>query len=339
MKTSRRLESFLVLPENRFAHAAIHAAEPATQTVYLHGPSGVGKSALASQAIDRCLAVSPKAKVQSWTGSEFAAEFAEAASNKTIPLFQSLTRQFDLLVFEDLQSLEGRPETQMQLLSLTNELLASNCRIIWTSRKSPGQLARFLPKLISRFRGGVLAPVRMPGPDSRRLLAEHFARTRRIAASPAALELLAEHLAVSPREFLAALEQLASLARHDRRPVDSDLVRKFIDHDVPPPKLKLEDVCRAVASQFSTTAAELRSLKRVRSAALPRQCAMLLARELTGASVQAIGRYFGGRDHSTVVHSCQRVQELLQSQPDLQSRLNQVRHALGAGPPELECDS
>lgn len=328
-------DSLLVLPENRFAHAAIHA-EPPARTVFLHGPSGAGKSALAAQAVDRLLAVSPKARVQHWTGSQFAAEFAEASSNRTIPLFQSLTRRFDLLVLEDVQALEGRPETQVQLLSLTDELLATDCRILWTSRKSPGGLARFLPKLVSRFRGGVLARMRLPGRDSRRLLIEHFARERRISAASAALDLLAEELAVSPRELLGVIEQLAALARHDRRPIDLELARKFLAHEPPARRLTLDDVCRAVARQFGTTVAELRSVKRARTAALPRQCAMFLARELTGSGMQTIGRYFGGRDHSTVVHACHRLAELLESQPDLRTQLDQARYALGAGPPELE---
>jgi chromosomal replication initiator protein len=327
---------FLVLPENRFAHTAIIASDETAQAVFLYGPSGVGKTELATQAVEALLDRLPQSRVQHLTASQFAAEFAEASTNKTIPLFQSLTRQVDLLVIEDIHALEGRPETQTQLLSLTNELLSSDCRVIWTSHKSPGELKQFLPRLISRFRGGVLAALRLPGPESRRKLIEHFARTRHFNISPAALKLLADELAVSPRELLSALQRLTALARHDRRPVDSDLVRKFLAHDAPPQKLKIDDICRAVARQFGTTATELRSQKRSRSAALPRQCAMLLSRELTASSLERIGRFFGGRDHSTVVHACQRVLELVESEPDLRTHLNQIRHSLGVAPAEEE---
>ncbi|MSR60794.1 MAG: hypothetical protein EXS05_24665 [Planctomycetaceae bacterium] len=329
--------AFLVLPENRFAHTAISALvsardEAPIRPVFLCGSSGVGKTHLASQAIWGLLGVAPKARAEQWTASQFAAEFAEASSNRTIPLFQSVTRQLDLLVLEDLPALEGRIQTQIQLLSLTNELLSTGCRIVWTSRKSPGELSQFLPKLVSRFRGGILCPLRKPGPESRRLLVQHFARSRQVVAAPGALRLLAEKLAVSPRELLAAVQQLGALGRHERRPIDSDLVRKFLAHDVPPPQLKIEDICRSVARQFGTTATELRSRRRTQSAALPRKCAMFLAREMTPCSLQQIGRYFGGRDHSTVVHSCQRLTLLLERQPDLRSYLNQVRHELGVGP-------
>lgn len=329
---------FLVLPENQFAHAAITAGDENVPTVFLHGPSGVGKTELATQAVELLVTRYPTARTQQMTASQFAAEFAEASVNKTIPLFQSLTRQFDLLVLEDVHALEGRPETQTQLLSLINELLSNGCRIVWTSHKSPGELVQFLPRLINRFRGGVLAAIRLPGPESRCKLVEHYARMRAVSATPQALQLLARELAVSPRELFAALQRLSVLARQERRPVDSDLVRKFLAHDVPPQKLKIEDICRAVARQFGTTATELRSRKRARSAALPRQCAMLLARELTAGSLAQIGRFFGGRDHSTVVHACQRLTELVASHPDLRTHLNQIRHSLGAAPAQEACE-
>lgn len=323
---------FLVLPENQFAHAAITRCDEVVRTVFIHGPSGVGKTELATQAVHLLLARLPKARVQQMTASEFAAEFAQASVNKTIPLFQSITRKLDLLVLEDIHALEGRPETQSQLLSLINELLATECRVIWTSHKSPGELTNFLPRLVNRFRGGVLAAMRLPGPESRSKLIEHYVKMRSVSATPTALRLLASELGVSPRELFAALRRLAALARHDRRPIDSDLVRKFLAHDVPPQKLRIEDVCRAVARQFGTTATELRSRKRSRSAVLPRQCAMFLARELTPASLEQIGRFFGGRDHSTVVHACQRFVELSGTEVDLRAQLNQIRHSLGATP-------
>jgi chromosomal replication initiator protein len=323
---------FLVLPENQFAHAAVTGDDRRPQHIFLHGPSGFGKSRLASLAIQQRLVISPRARVQQMTASQFAAEFAEASDARTVPLFQSLTRELDLLVLEDLQVLSGRPQTQIQLLSLINELTANDARVIWTSRLSPGELPDFHPKLISRFRGGVLASLRLPGPDSRRLLIEQMARSARVAISPPALNMLADELAVSPRELLSAVERLAALARHDRRPIDSDLVRKFLEHELAPRKLKLDDICRAVGARFGASMSDLRSRSRARRASMSRQCAMLLARELTSSSLEQIGRFFGGRDHSTVVHACQRLAGRLESDADLRSQLNQIRHDLRSEP-------
>src|SRR5579872_2942576 len=135
------LVPFLVLPENRFAFEAVSPiGEGTIRPVYLHGPSGVGKSHLVRQAVRHFLTRQPAARVQHLTAGEFAAEFSEASSNRTIALFQSATRDFDLFVLEDLQVLDRRPETQVQLLALYNDLTAAGCQVIWTSRNSPGDL-------------------------------------------------------------------------------------------------------------------------------------------------------------------------------------------------------
>jgi chromosomal replication initiator protein len=327
---SEVLEPLLALLENRFALEAVLSpgAADADRPVFVHGPSGTGKTLLARHAASRFAAARPKARVARLSASEFAARFAESASLGSIAAFQAETRQLDYLLMEDLQALQGRTETQTQLLFLIDALQAGGRPILWTSQKSPGELASFLPKLVSRFRAGVLAPIRLPGVESRRVLLAHFAQRQKAMISEGALCLLAQRLAVSPRELNSVVRQLQALSRSERREVDSDLVRKFLEHDVPPAKCRLEDVCRTVARHFGVSAAGLRSKKRQSSLVLARQFAMALARELTPCSLGQIGRYFSGRDHSTVVHACQRLAELISSDPQLEAALNQVRRTL-----------
>ncbi len=340
------LVSFLVLPENRFAFEAVRAiadpqpADDPPRPIYLYGPSGVGKTHLARHAVRLFLARHPTARVEHVTAAEFAAEFAEASSRKTIPLFQTATRQFDLFVMEDLQALERRKQTQIQLLLLCDELAAGGCQIIWTSRSPPGEMPQFSRKLVSRFRGGVTGHLRQPGPASRFKLLEHFSRSRQIRLPEEGARLLADELDVSPRELWAALTQLNSIARQHRRPIDSDLVRKFLRREVAAPRPKLADVCSAVARQFGITGGQLRSRKQTRGVVVPRQFAMLAARQLTGRSLEQIGKYFGGRDHSTVIYACRRLARLLPFEPELRLNLSQIETVLGipegslsAGPP------
>jgi len=326
---SPTLVPFLVLPENRFAFEAVASVgEGQPRPVFLHGPSGVGKSHLARHAVRLFLSRQPNARVQHLTAAEFAAEFSEASSNRSIPLFQSATRDFELFVLEDVQALDRRPETQEQLLALCNDLTAARCQIIWTSRHSPGELGGCLKKLVSRFRAGVLAQLKAPGRDSRIRLVQHFAEAQQLAVTPETAVLIADGLAVSPRELWAALVQLDSLANQHRRLLDSDLVRRFLRQEVVPPKPRLEDICRAVARQFGISASQLRSRQQSRGVVVPRQCAMHLARQLSGRSLQQIGKYFGGRDHSTVIHACQRLQELLPQATDLRLNLTRIEAAL-----------
>lgn len=330
------LVPLLVLPENRFAFEAISAIGAGGPPIFLYGPSGIGKSHLARYAVREYLARHPQARVQHLTAGDFATEFAEAAARGTIPLFQAATREFDLFVLEDLQALAGRTETQIQLLALYNELHAAGAQIVWTSSAAPGELPQFLRKLVSRFRAGVLACLRPPGPASRERLLAHFASHRQVPLPPEAARALAAGLAVSPRELWAALGQLQALARHERRPVDRDLVELYLQRDVAMPRPRLEDIARAVARQFGVTVGELRSRKQSRQFVLPRQCAMFLARRLTDSSLEKIGKFFGQRDHSTVIHGCRQLARLVPQQADLRLALSQIESTLGIADEGIE---
>lgn len=330
-------DPFLIMPENRFAYTAVaelrkRAASP-PPPIYLYGPSGTGKSHLAALAKLFFTRLRPDAIVHRLLASEFAADLAEASEKQTIHEFRARFEGCQLFICEDLHALEGRVESQKQLMLLCDELLANHCQIVWTSRKAPGELTQMLPKLVSRFRGGVTAQVKLPARESRRKLIEHFAKIRQILLQGAAVELLAESLAVSPRELQAAVLQLEALARQGHQSLNVDVARRFLSQDTPRPHISLDEITRAVARQFGVSTKELRSRVRSQGVVAPRQCAMFLARELTDDSLQRIGKYFGDRDHSTVLHACQRVLGLLPDSPALRSQLSQVRSALGAPEP------
>ena len=326
---SSLLVPFLVVPENRFAFEAVSSiGDGPPRNIFLHGPSGVGKSHLARHAVRLFLAREPAARVRHLTAGEYAAEFAEASAGKMVPLFQSSTRDVDLFVLEDVQILDRRNETQIQVLALMNDLAAAGCHCLWTSRLSPGETVGFDKRLLNRFRGGVVAPLRSPGHESRLLLLNHFAIVRRLVLPDDALELLASGLDVSPRELWAALGRLEALSRQQVRTIDSDLVRKFLQEEVAPLKPHLDDICRAVARQFGISVRDLRSRGQSRGVVLPRQCAMLLARQFSGRSLEQIGRYFGGRDHSTVIHACRRLARLIPHEAELRQNLSLIETAL-----------
>ncbi len=323
------LVPFLVLPENRFAFEAVSSiGEGTPRAVFIYGPSGVGKSHLARYAVRSFLSKRPDARVQHLTAGEFAAEFADASSGRTISLFQSATREFDLFVLEDLQVLDGRSQTQFQLLALCNDLAATGCQIIWTSRNSPGEMNGIDKKLLSRFRGGVVAQMRPLELESRIRLLKHFAEFQHLPLPADAAEVLAAGMDVSPRELWSLVGRLDTHSRQHRRPVDSDLVRRLLQHEVAPLKPRLDDICRAVARQFGISIHELRSRRQNRGVVLPRQCAMLLARQFSGRSLEQIGHYFGGRDHSTVIHACRRLARLIPHEAELRQNLSQIETAL-----------
>jgi chromosomal replication initiator protein len=215
------------------------------------------------------------------------------------------------------------------LLAACNDLTAAGCQMIWTSRDSPADLVGYLKKLVSRFRAGVLARLKPPGAESRLKLLEHFAGLQHLRLPEDAAQALAADLPVSPRELWSVVLRLKALSQQ-RRPVSSDLVRRFLQQEVAPRKPRLDEISRSVARQFGVSVSQLRSRRQSRGVVLPRQCAMLLARQLSGRSLKQIGNYFGGRDHSTVIHACQRLALLLPQEADLRLNLLQIEASLTA---------
>lgn len=323
---------FVILPENRLAYTAVTRWPDPTQQIpllILYGTSGIGKSHLVRYALNLAQEKNLDWKQKHLTASTFAAELAEASEARGIARFQKQYRTADLLVIEDLQGIERRPETQQQLVSLLDEFLKEGKPLLLTSRKPVGELEGFSARFISRCHGGLIVPLRKPGPESRRLLWEHFAKKRHLLLPEEVLTLLATKCDVSPREIQGILLQIENLARQSRKLLDVALVKRFLDTELPQVQLNLKEIARITAQHFGVPLARLRSAQRDQTTVVPRQCAMLLARELTSEHLESIGKFFGGRDHSTVVRACQRLQSQLGDDPELRRHLQQLRAKLG----------
>ena len=325
-------ESFLLLRENRFAHAAVSRLHgrngSAGALTYIYGTSGTGKTLLVRQFVAEARRADRTLRLVHLTASQFAAEFAEALSDQTIDEFHQRYRQLDLFVCEDLGALEGRTEAQQQLVAVLDEIRHSGGRVLMTCRSLPGELKNFLPRLVSRCRGGVCAPVGAPDATGRAGLIAHFAAKRQIALPSDVVQLLAESLAVSPRELLAAVVQLETCARLEKRSIDGELARRYLRGDVTSRTLTLPEIAKVVARQFDVKVADLRSETRSQGLVVPRQCAMLLAREVTGFSLSQIAAYFGRNNHATVLHACRRMQALLADSPALRQHVTYIRREL-----------
>jgi chromosomal replication initiator protein len=323
---------FLVLDENRLALTALNGLRNRTRRgarlVYVYGPSGNGKSHLARQFVRDERRHSPRAQIAHVTGAQFAAELAEASKAKTIPEFQRRYRDLDVFVCEDIQALEGRWESQRQLIFALDEVLGAGGRCLFTARKSPGELINVFQRLVNRCRGGVTAAVKSPGQQARADLVMHFAQTQQIPISEEAGRTLSKELPVSPRELLATVLQLDAWARMDGSAVDDRFVRRYLDGEVKPAAITLDQISRAVAKHFDMSLKKLRSGTRTQGEVLPRQCAMWLARQLTREPLRAIAGFFGRKNHATVVHACGRLKRLTRSDAAVRQHLAQIRHEL-----------
>ncbi len=330
---SRDTHTFLVTEENRFAYAAVMQLRTGEATrpcrlVTISGPSGCGKSHLARHLIREALLAEPQLLEASYTAAEFAANFASASQSGCIPEFQNSMRRLQLLVIEDLQALESRPESQQQLLAVIDEIVARGGRVLLTSDKPVGELKKLPAKLVNRCHGGICAEIALPGPGTRTTLLSHFAAALQLPVPEDVLRLLAARLPVSCRELHGALVKLRTLADGNRERIDvhsaMTIIRELSERNGP----SLSDIARAVSAEFSVPVAEMRSPGRVQAVVIARQTAMYLSRKLSDKSLSAVGEYYGGRNHATVLHACRRAAEQLEEDQEYAQRVRNIRHVL-----------
>lgn len=329
---SLRSGEFLVLPENRLAYTAATAwgkSDAETGPVYLYGPSGIGKSHLAERVLRRISAEEPNLVLKQFTASQFAAELTEAISKGGVRKLQKGYRDVDVVVVEDLQALERLLESQQQLLVLIDFWTAHGIRMMFTSRKGPGELEGFSTKLVSRFRSGVCTTLRPLSVESRRLILAHSAQERGLLLPEEVLDALAKESGGSPRELVGLVLRLDAYGKQSKSKINLALVKKFLQGDPQALPITLTEIVRATAAHFGIPVSQMRSNRRLQACAVPRQCAMYLARELTSEHLSKIGKFFSGRDHSTVVRACQRIESLLPDDPELRQHLAQIRKRLG----------
>jgi len=319
----------MLLEENRFALSAVkRLREPSPPIVTLFGPSGVGKTHLVRQFIGEVQRQDSTRRLSHLNANEFTAQFTKASHAESIPELQDSMRRSDFFVCEDLQSIEGRHESQQQLLVIIDEVVANGGQVLFSCRKSPGELKEFSSKLRSRCLGGVCAHMPLPDVPSRHRLLMHFASARGVFLEDELAGLIAESMVVSPRELRGLITQLQVAANQRREPITRDLVNAVIRNAACDECPTISQITKIVASEFDVTVSALRSTGRVRAVVLPRQIAMFAAREWGKRPYADVGQYFGRRSHSTIVHACQRVRDRLDNDIAFRQQLDGLRDRL-----------
>ena len=338
--TSPTDEPFVTLVENQFAAAAVErliergenteAETVEFNLVYLHGPAGVGKSHLSGQLVWNGLQRSDAPNILHVTAAELIARVDEAQATARLSELRKSFLQLDMFVCEDLAAIERRSETQRLIIAAIDETLARGGRVLITGSKSPGELERVTPRLISRLHGGVCAAIGMPEATSRRQLLLHFARLRHVSLPADTALYLAESLPVSPRELRAAVARLDALSgQAGAAIITRTIAETYLEQSVSPPTPGMPEITKAVAKQFGVSVAALRTGGRTAATALPRQVAMSLSRELTGHPLGRIAGFFGRQNHGTVIHARKKLASRLEDDPALRGHLLQIRRRLG----------
>jgi chromosomal replication initiator protein len=328
-------EVFVPLAEHAFACAALsrlnvrhRSASSAGSLTCLCGPEGIGKSFLARHAIRETRRQHPKSVTLISTAEELANLLVEAREQQSLADLLEQFARVDVLVCDDLQTLEGQPERQDLLLELVDLFNQNSAHVLITSRKLPGELRDFSSRWISRCHGGFCTTIPPLAQPSR---IEFLGRLAQIKNLPLTepirptLEWLADRLSGSPRELVSLITRLVDYCARRPHVIDIPFLDRWLAEDEPAEILSLDAIAEVVAREFGLDADDLRSRSRQQGLIIPRQCAMYLARELTRRPLEFIGHYFGERTHTTVSHSLSRLKQLLPHAPTLRQQVQRLQ--------------
>ena len=325
---------FFAGPENSLIEAAVCGVLGRQPTPYnplvLYGRSGTGKSHLARGLAATWKENFPQSRVAYATASDFAREMCDAFEAQSVEDFRSLYRGANLVVFENVGELEGKPAAQEELIRTIDAVIQQGGQVVVTASCPPQEIAGFPPALQSRLSAGLCVPLALPGPDTRLAILERWSKSREVEMADSILKLLAEGLAGTVPELLGAMLQLEIPARDKGRPVDAHQVRDFLLRRDSALRPKLRDIAGLTARHFTLRLADLRGASRRRPVVTARDVAMYLCRQLTRDSLSRIGEFFGGRDHTTVLHACRKTEERLQSDPAIRQAIDHLQRKLSA---------
>lgn len=308
-----------------------------TGPLVLHGPAGTGKSHLCEALVAEWQRRLPQSVVAHLGASEFAERFADAVEDDRIEAFRNQLRDVDLFVLENVGKLATKPTAQRELLYTLDALESRGARVVATFDAPPQRLDDFLPGLVGRLSGGVVVSLVPPSVASRRAILERLVALRGVAIEPKAVELLAGDLEKTVPELRGILTTLTTLAAQEfaenvrgrvDASIDAAFVRRYLEQrsDAAAPALKT--IAEQSARRYGLTVADLKSGSRRRTVVAARDAAIFLARRLTTKSLQEIGEFFGGRDHTTILHSCRKLEQSSESDPETREALDAIRRKL-----------
>ena len=327
--------SFVAGPCNRLAHAACVAVAQSPGKTYnplfIHGPAGLGKTHLL-QATSHSIVSGGCAEVCFLSSETFINHLIDAIGLGRLHQFRYRYRHADALVIDDVQFLARHEQTQEEFFHTFNTLYQSQKQIILSCDRPPAEIPHLEERLISRFNWGLVAGIDRPGYETRVAILRKKAIARGAKLPEDVICLIAGTIVSNTRELEGAITKISMLARVLDRPIDLSLAEEALGADRPAPRheVTVEHIIDAVTRRFGVRLADLQSRKRSKSISLPRQVCMYLARNLTRHSLEEIGGYFGGRDHTTVLHANRTVETLRRGDAVFHATLQQLTHQLAA---------
>ncbi len=307
-------DTFVVGPNNKFAHAAALAVAetPAFRynPLFIYGGVGLGKTHLMHSIAHQIIRSSPNLRVLYVTSEMFTSELIEAIRNKNNPEFKEKFRNIDVLLIDDIQFIIGKESTQEEFFHTFNNLYEQNKQIVISSDKSPKNFFTLEERLSSRFAAGLTVDISSPDYETRMAVLRKKEEMEHYAISDSILKYIAANVNSNIRELEGALTKVVAFAKLSNSELTLEMAEEALK-DLVKPNNSSDTSCQlimdVVAEHFGFQTADLVSHKRNKDIAYPRQITMYLCRELTGLSLQQIGKELGNRDHTTIRHGCEKI--------------------------------
>ena len=328
-------ETFVVGNSNRFAQAAALAVAEAPAGAYnpffLYGGVGLGKTHLMHAIGHFMLRANPNIKLLYTTSENFTNEVISAIQNNRNSEFRERYREVDVLMIDDIQFIAGKVSTQEEFFHTFNQLHGEGKQIIISSDRPPHEIQTLEERLRSRFEGGLMADIQKPDFETRMAILRQKANQEHIKVSDDVVQFIAEKLDSSIRELEGALTRVAAYSSLSDQPISLETTEEALQNILPvrePKRITPELIMQTVSDFYGVKMDDMLSSRRNHAITLPRQIAMYLIREMTDLSLPRIGDHFGGRDHTTVIHACDKIKESIESDRELRSTVNDLRKAI-----------
>jgi chromosomal replication initiator protein len=323
-------DGFVVGPSNRFAHAASVAVSEtpakAYNPLFIYGGVGLGKTHLMQAIGNKASSQNSDVRVLYISSEQFTNQLISAIQNRTTVKFRQLYRSVDILLIDDIQFISGKEATQEEFFHTFNALHDAHKQIVLSSDRSPKDIPDLEERLVSRFEWGLVTDIQPPDLETRIAILRKKAERETVSMPDDVSFFIAEKIKSNIRELEGAMVRVAAYAKLIGREVSVPLVKDVLKDMVLEDEVNVsvELIQQKTAEYFNIKLSELKGKKRNRAIVYPRQVAMYLARDLTDYSLPEIGSFFGGRDHTTVLHACDKITKSVVKDRGVKNLLNRL---------------
>ena len=323
-------DSFVVGNSNRFAHAACLAvAESPARSynpLFIYGGVGLGKTHLLQAIGNFVVEQNPQIKVLYISSEKFMNDFIQAIQSGRHQDFRNKYRTVDVLLIDDIQFWEGKESTQEEFFHTFNVLYEAQKQIVATSDSHPKEI-KLEERLKNRFEMGLITDIQEPDIETRIAILRKKAENEGILVPNEVTAFIANHAKANIRELEGSMLRVIAFASLTRQEITLDLVKEVLKDTLPNEerRISVDSIQRVVAERYNCKFSDMKSKKRTKQIAFPRQIAMYLSRELTSHSLTEIGATFGGKDHTTIIHAYEKIEDLLLTDITLLAEVNSIK--------------